>query len=90
MTFALKIWNADGKLQLDSNSRIARIITSFNISINSGQTNFYPITGMVDDGTWFVTCANQFLQINILTGSFSVKNNIILNVPSTQVIVFRL
>lgn len=76
MTYGLQTFNSAGVETLNTNYQISRIHSVINgISVGTNSSGFYPVSGMVNDGTWhaFLNNSNSNAYIQIGTGGFTVS-----------------
>lgn len=53
MSFGLKIYNAQGGVELDTDNRLVRFVASYTITLGSNSTSTtVSVTGMSNDTTW--------------------------------------
>lgn len=87
MSHGLRVWDASGNLVLDVQERISRIhgvYTVPNVSIPANGSYLFPVTGMVDDGTWFVTIPeDEIWKLYAAPFGFNVSTGgILISAPS--------
>jgi len=90
MSFGFQTRDASGNPLLTITDRITRFIASYTFSISAGQTINTSVTGMSQDGTWFLVCQ----PTNVLTAlTYSIQNGFFsVNSPSSTTVtalVFR-
>lgn len=54
MPAGFQSFDANGNLMTDITDRLTRVITEGSTNMSVGGSVWVPVSGMVDDGTWFV------------------------------------
>lgn len=83
MSYGLQVFGSDGKLRIDTSSRLSRaygiIVGNKPTGLNFPQaiiSIFYPFPTMLADGNWFVTGNFYSIGVNLTTDGFTAYWNI--------------
>jgi hypothetical protein len=89
MAHGIQIFDSAGNLRIDSTHRMLRAHSHIHKATNSvqGQSSFYPVAGMTNDGTWYVCTVALTTVLRIDDGGFTALETMSGN--RTMFMIFR-
>jgi len=92
VSYGLRVWDASGALQLDITDRLTRFVGQYGVSFtttSSEPDKYIYISGISNDGTWFVNNSNSNTGTWIEPGRVVITKLYSFAQISTTVLVFR-
>ena len=93
MSYGLRVWDASGNLMVDVTDRLTRFVTSATVSFTTTSAEpdkYIYITGMVNDGTWFVSSSAFQARAIVESGRVAVKKLYSFRAMTTVITIFKI